>query len=174
MFLVHYLTCVGSKLYHTVVFFGREVEKVVVERGDVLAFVYNLVVEVRTSTFASVADRTNYLSTSEFLTFFYFEFMHVGIQSFVIKSVIDDDRVAVALFPSNEFDNAIASGINVGASRGCEVHALVELARAIDRVDTITKTRCHTGEVFVENWLYGRDVLEFLFVAFDKKHEVVV
>ena len=136
-------------MYHTVVFFGREVEEVVVEGVNIFAFIFDLVVKVRPCTFACVADRANYFGTSEFLPFFYFEFVHVGIKSFVFEPVIDYDGIAISLFPTYEFYDSVASGIYVGASRSGEVHTLMEFASTIYGVDAISKTRSDASEVFV-------------------------
>ena len=152
-------------LYHAVVFLGREVH-VVIFRGVVVAATDDdLVVEVRSGGFPRVADLADDLPARNLLSNTDAELIHVAVERLEAVAVVDHDALAVALFPRSVGNFPVAGGVNLGAHFGGEVHAAVEVGRAVNRVDAHAVARSGALEVFVGNGLDGGDALAALLLV---------
>ena len=149
-------------LYHAVVFLGCEVH-VVIFRGIIIASADDdLVVEVRSGGFPRVADLADDLPACNLLSDTDAELIHVAVERLEAVAVVDHDALAVALFPRSVGNFPVAGGVNLGAHFGGEVHAAVEVGRAVNRVDAHAVARSGALEVFVGDGLDGGDALAAL------------
>ena len=98
----------------------------------------------------------------------------MGIQRLVAKTVVENHRIAIALFPTREFHFRISRSKHLGACRSGKVHTLVELTHMIHRVDTHAITRCHALEVLVHHGLNGRDILHANLLILSHFHHLFI
>ena len=114
--------------------------------------------KVRTCRFPGIAYFAYEVAALDFLSGRDEDFTQMGETGGIAVAVVYIDGVAVAAVPSRFGHGAVACGIDRGARRCGEIHAVMMLGGAVDRVDTPPVSRCHLRHVLLRYGLYGRDM----------------
>ncbi len=120
---------------HAVVIFGAEVHEVVIDGIHYLPFHMHLVVKVRTGTLSRITHAANHFAAHHTLAELRTEVSKMGLPRPVAESVVDDNGVAIAGFPTHLHHGSVACGIDVRTGIGREIHARMKTGRTINGVD---------------------------------------
>ena len=148
-FLVKYLSMILRQADHLLILLGIQIHKVIVDGIDIRIPQPNLIMDMGTGTFTCRARLGNLFTSNHILPLLYQDLAEMGISGLITIAMVYLHQVSVAGLPFGIDHLAVSGCIDWSTGITCKVHSVVEPAYMINRVITVSVSRCSALKVLV-------------------------